>query len=238
MVLSRSKSSAHLHHQRQRLLARIERRFAIVADPMQFGPMRFELIRVKDPDVVLDQVADAGGTAMPYWAELWESAIGLSRYLIENYTGRSAEILEGKRVLDLGCGIGLQGSVAARLGAEVLLADIDRDALLFARINTLFAGSRARVRRVDWQCDDLGEKFDLILGADIVYERSQWEPLEKFWRGHLQTGGAVLLGEPGRQTGEEFVEWICARGWKVAKSEIDAQKKITLMKIRRRDESD
>ena len=58
-----------------------------------------------------------------------------------------------------------------------------------------------------------GEQFDLILGSDILYERKQWEYLEPFWRAHLSHGGAVLLGEPGRQTGELFLPWIAARGW-------------------------
>ena len=73
--------------------------------------------------------------------------------------------------------------------------------------------SALRFRRTDWRKDDLGEKFDLILGADILYERKQWEFLEPFWRRHLAAGGAVAAGEPGRQTGDMFIAWIVERGW-------------------------
>jgi predicted nicotinamide N-methyase len=121
--------------------------------------------------------------------------------------------LSSSNVLDLGCGMGLSGTVAAALGANVLFADIEPPALLFARLNSLPWRRRARARRVNWKTDLLPEKFNLILGADIVYERSQWEFLEPFWRAHLNSNGTIMLGEPGRQTGDHFVEWIRKRGW-------------------------
>jgi hypothetical protein len=74
------------------------------------------------------------------------------------------------------------------------------------------------VRRVNWQTDRLGEKFDLILGADILYECGQWEYLECFWREHLAANGSILLGEPGRMTADPFAEWAGERGWKVETS--------------------
>ena len=109
--------------------------------------------------------------------------------------------------------MGLSGTVAAAVGYRVLFADLEPPALLFARLNSLPWSQRVRTRRVDWRTDRLGERFDLILGADILYERKQWDHLEPFWRAHLADGGAVLLGEPGRRTGELFVDWVRDRGW-------------------------
>ena len=41
--------------------------------------------------------------------------------------------------------------------------------------------------------------------------------LERFWRRHLAgPRGRVLLGEPGRRTGDEFPAWIVQQGWKIA----------------------
>lgn len=122
-------------------------------------------------------------------------------------------------VLDLGCGMGLAGTVAAALGARVLFADLEQPALLFAALNSLPWKDRVRARRLNWREDRLGERFDLIIGADILYERAQWEHLDAFWRAHLAPGGTVLLGEPGRQTGDLFVEWIAARPWLMRRAE-------------------
>lgn len=111
--------------------------------------------------------------------------------------------------------MGLSGTVAAALGAEVMFADIETPALLFARLNSLPYRSRVRTRRLNWRTDRLQRRFDLILGADIIYERAQWEFLEPFWKSHLLPDGKVLLGEPGRQTGELFIDWIRSRPWQL-----------------------
>ncbi|HEY2589741.1 MAG TPA: hypothetical protein VGI81_28615, partial [Tepidisphaeraceae bacterium] len=73
--------------------------------------------------------------------------------------------------------------------------------------------SRVRARKLNWRTDRLAERFDLIIGADILYERAQWEHQEPFLRHHLAPGGHVLLGEPGRQTGDLFIDWIKPRRW-------------------------
>lgn len=226
-------------HQRSRLLTRIRRDHQTITETLDIAGLKFHFTRIADPDRVLDQVAAeedrlekvSGQRAaedqlhLPYWAELWESARGIGQWLVRN-----ADILdfrfaicdlnsnrkpktENPKFLDLGCGMGLAGAVAARLGARVLFADLEPPALLFARLNSLPDKSRVRTRRVDWRSDRLRETFDLILGADILYERKQWDHLEAFWRAHLKPDGAILLGEPGRQTGELFVEWITERGW-------------------------
>jgi predicted nicotinamide N-methyase len=209
---------------RARLLARVGRRYRTVTTSMRFGKIAFPFTRVENPDVVLDQVAeeedrlerlsgrrtDADQLHLPYWAELWDSAVGIGLHL-----AAEPGAVWGKDVLDLGCGQGLSGTVAAALGARVLFADLEPPALLFAALNSAPWSGRVRMRRLNWQTDRLRERFDLILGADILYERKQWDYLEPFWRAHLSPDGTLLLGEPGRQTGDSFLDWIAARRWKL-----------------------
>ncbi len=210
------------------LQARIRRRFATVTDDVAFGPVRLAFTRVADPNRVLDEVAAeedrrerATGQRhseplhLPYWAELWDSGGGVAAYLVHRYPTELAR----RSVLDLGCGQGLLGCVAAALGARVTFADLEAPALLFARLNAVPFGRRTTTRRTDWQRDDLGRRFDLIVGADILYDRTQWPHLERFWRGHLAADGRVLLGEPGRPTGGMFLDWLGGRGWTVDEHE-------------------
>jgi predicted nicotinamide N-methyase len=167
---------------------------------------------------------------LPYWAELWDSSFALGAYLVQHLAPQKptelvpwepgeqaprafARAVPDPRVLDLGCGMGLSGLIAAALGARVTLADLEAPALLLARLNTLPYRDRVRVRKLDWRRDELHERFDLILGADVLYERAQWDYLELFWLAHVAPGGSILLGEPGRQTGDAFPDWITARGW-------------------------
>jgi predicted nicotinamide N-methyase len=205
-----------------KLADRIARRYRTCTVNLRLEGLNLPFTRIADPDSVLDAAVEAEDRRkregsdtepprVPYWAEIWESALGLGQLI-----GQSD--VQGKSVLDLGCGMGLAGAAAAAAGARVLLADVEPDALLFARFNTMQWTQRVRVRRLNWQRDRLSEKFDLILGADILYERSQWEFLDQFWRIHLKEGGRVLLGEPGRQTGDIFPLWARTQNWDVQES--------------------
>jgi predicted nicotinamide N-methyase len=228
--------------ERDALLWRIHRRYPTITTPLRVGNVDLNFTRVANPDRVLDEVAEeedrrerVGGVRneeplhLPYWAELWESANGIAQYLV-----RYCSMLAGKSVLDLGCGQGLAGCAAAALGANILFADLEAPALLFAKLNSLPFSDRVRTRRLNWQTDRLDERFDLILGADILYERKQWEHLEPFWRAHLNPDGQILLGEPGRQTGDMFIDWIIAHGWKMERFEekvVTRDKPIRIFRI-------
>jgi predicted nicotinamide N-methyase len=201
-----------------RLQQRIRRRYQTTTAPIQLGSVQLNFTRIADPNRVLDQIVEdldrqeRGGRPvanppLPYWAELWDSAAAIGTIIARMKFDRPTN------VLDLGCGMGLAGLVAAARGARVMFADLEAAALLFARLNSMAFENRVRTRRLDWRTDRLNEKFDLILGADILYERQQWEFLSEFWKSHLATGGCVLLGEPGRQTGGEFLAWVKPRGW-------------------------
>lgn len=210
--------------QRLQLLHRIGRRYQTKASRFKLGKLELPFVRIADPDRVLDEVvadeerrrqlpqdSPEEPSRVPYWAQLWESAQALAQVL-----GRMP--LEDLSVLDLGCGMGLAGAAAAAMGARVLMADVESPALLLSRLNTWPWSDRVRVRRVNWQADRLGERFDLILGADILYEKDQWTHLDSFWRAHLAPAGAVLLGEPGRSTGDAFGQWAKDRRWIVEQS--------------------
>lgn len=231
-----------IRRRRLELVHRIERHYATLTEPIRAGAVEISFTRIADPNRVLDEVAmeedrreKATGRRkredelhLPYWAELWDSSIGMASFLVDQWSGcggqesavarLAREAMTSRRtpaVIDLGCGMGLAGVAAARLGMQVLFADLETPALLFAELNSLGDAPRCRTRKVNWQTDRLGVRFDLILGADIVYDRSQWVFLEPFFDAHLAPGGGVLLGEPGRSSGEEFEPWIVARGWKL-----------------------
>ena len=83
------------------------------------GGRTVRMLRPRDADAVLDDVLaeeDPGDDRLPFWAELWPSGVALARVL-------GGQPLTGRRVLELGCGLGLVSVTAALAGARVLAAD-------------------------------------------------------------------------------------------------------------------
>lgn len=51
------------------------------------------------------------GDRDPYWCRLWPSAVALAQFILQQ-----PELVKGKRVCDIGCGLGLAGIAAALAG--------------------------------------------------------------------------------------------------------------------------
>src|SRR3954451_23430675 len=109
----------------------------------------------------------------PYWSVLWRSGVALAREL-------DGVPLRGLRVVELGCGLAVPSIAAARGGAAVLATDACPDALPLAERNANANDVRIETATVDWaEPGDLVERapFDLVLAADVLYERASVAPL-------------------------------------------------------------
>jgi predicted nicotinamide N-methyase len=138
---------------------------------------------------------------MPYWAELWPSGVALARLV-------SGLDLAGKRVLELGAGLGLPSLAAALRGADVLATDWAEEAVELLRGNAARNEIALRAERVRW--DEPGllleeSPWDIVLGADLLYEERNAKLLLELLP---RLGGDVLLAEPGRPAAAGFfVRW-------------------------------
>jgi predicted nicotinamide N-methyase len=199
------------------LHADLSARFDTTIETVDLHGETFSLLAVRDTNRLVDALtpeAFAIDERMPYWAELWTASIALAR---ECLTGPS---LAGRTVLELGCGLGLAGIAAARAGADVLLTDYDEDAVAFARHNAernLPPDSRDRVavRMLDWRSPDGIDPVGVILGADITYERRSFRPLLMLFHRLLRPGGVVILADPERAIGFDFLRAAEGEGFTV-----------------------
>lgn len=109
----------------------------------------------------------------PYWCFCWASGLALARWLAER-----PEWVRGQRVLDFGAGSGVAGIAAARAGAaEVVACDLDPLALAASRANAALNGVE-----LGYSADFFAEadRFDLILVADVLYDRANLPLLDAF----------------------------------------------------------
>ena len=159
------------------------------------------LLRPPSADELIDEEAFDEDEFLPYWAELWPSGIALAEVV-------AGLELRGRRVLELGAGLGIPSLVAALGGADVLATDWADDAVELLRANAERNGLRLRAERVRWDEPEplLREApWDVVLGADLLYEARNTEQLRALLP---RLGGDILLAEPGRPFAKSFLaQW-------------------------------
>jgi predicted nicotinamide N-methyase len=171
----------------------------LVEEEVEVAGRRLTLLRPPDAEELIDEEAFADDEFLPYWAELWPSGVALASHV-------SGVELGGLRVLELGCGLGLPSLAAAVRGAHVLATDWSDDAIELLRRNGERNGVSVRLARVRWSEPEpllRAGPWDLVLGADLLYEKRNAEQLEALLP---QLGGEVLLAEPGRPYAKQFLE--------------------------------
>ncbi len=168
-----------------------------------FGGHSFSFLSVLDSYALLDRISPEEfikDEQMPYWAEIWPSAITLSSFIADELP------LEGLRVIEIGAGVGMASVVAARKGASVLATDYSLEALRFARYNSLKNRASLDYERLDWRMVQCREQFDLLFAADVLYERVNLLPIVTAIDKLLKPEGAAYIADPRRKMAEQFLE--------------------------------
>ena len=139
----------------------------------------------------------------PYWAHLWNGAAVLA-----------AAVPRGvPSVLELGCGLGLPGLAAACRGGRVTFVDRVPAALAFVRASAAANGlGTVDVVAGDVTAPALVARFELVLAAELVYERAAFPALARALAGHLAPHGRALLADAGRIDTRAFYTELAAAG--------------------------
>jgi predicted nicotinamide N-methyase len=184
----------------------VERRIDIGGRPVSIW-------RPPDMESLIDLAAFEADERIPYWADVWESAIVLAEDLAAMEGG-------GRTLLELGCGLGLPALVASRSGFVVTATDYEETALEGVRYNATRNGiSGLLTRVVDWRDppDDLGS-FDLVVAADVLYESHHPQALAATIGRTLAPGGMALVADPCRAKAAGFAPAARAAGLAVTKT--------------------
>jgi predicted nicotinamide N-methyase len=176
------------------------------------------LWRPPSAEDLIDEDAYARDERLPYWAELWPSGQVLAEELALRH-------LAGARVLELGCGLGLPSLVAAGRGARVTATDWYTEALNYARRNAAEAGLEIDTALLDWfrPAPELlaAAPFDLVIGADVLYEDRNGEALEALLPRLVAPTGEALVTDPRRPNAATLLKPLRARGWEVTTREVE-----------------
>jgi predicted nicotinamide N-methyase len=133
--------------------------------------------------------------APPFWAFPWAGGQGLARYVLDH-----PDVVRGRRVLDVASGSGLVAIAAAKAGAaSVIAGDIDAHAITAIGLNAAANGTPAVAARVlDLADVDALAAIQVVLAADVFYQRELAALALRFLRAAAQAGAEVLVADPGR----------------------------------------
>lgn len=176
-------------------------------------------VRIGAEDYRLRALRDRLQAPDPMFGVLWPAAIALAEEM-------SAFPVEGKRILEAGCGLALPSLVLKRRGADVTATDHHPEAEEFLRFNARANGIPAVPFKLgSWNEAQLGA-FDLIIGADLLYEPDQPALLASFLERHAAPGAEIVIADPGRRQLREFRKLMARRQYDCAEKRFPPQGRI------------
>ena len=181
----------------------------------RLGSSQFEIRSLLDRQ----QYADPEGLALaagiseaswPLFGMIWPSARMLANAM-------QTQDIEGKRILEVGCGLGLASLVLHRRLGNITASDCHPLAEGFlqenARLNAL---PIIKYQTGNWSRDNFAlGKFDLLIASDVLYERDQPDVLAQFMDQHAHAHSDIIVLDPDRGNRNEFCRRMVARGFTV-----------------------
>ena len=164
--------------------------------------------------------AEAAGISPACWplfGQVWPSAQKLAD-LMQTWE------LGCHRVLELGCGLGLASLVVHRRHGDITASDCHPLAEAFLRANLLLNGLPAlKYLTGHWgRANPALGRFDLIIGSDVLYERSHPEQLAEFIQLHAAPSAEVLIIDPDRGNRSAFNRRMADHGFVLRETRLDA----------------
>jgi predicted nicotinamide N-methyase len=132
-----------------------------------------------------------------YWDKIWPSSVALSEYLIRQFFPAK---LAGAKVLEIGCGTGVPGVIAAKLGAFTMFSDMVPVTLEAAketcRLNQI---SNFDTCTLDWsEKIQSKERYDFVLGCEVFYDEAILADIAHVLKQVLAPGGKGIFCDPNR----------------------------------------
>jgi predicted nicotinamide N-methyase len=198
----------------------------LVEEVVDLGSRQLSILRPRDAEALIDERAFERDEFLPYWAELWPAGVALARAVGERE-------LAGQRVLELGCGLALPSLAAAVGGARVLATDWSADAVELVAVNARRAGVAVEAAAVVWSEPErllAAGTFDLVLAADVLYERRHVDALLPLLA--ALRAPEILLADPARPYAQAFLR-LAANDWEIERIVEQERPRVTLYALRR-----
>lgn len=187
-------------------------KYPTVTITRKIGDKNYVVEAIRSLDEAIDLLCDAmtdeeqkdpfAEDLCPYFGILWPSSIALAEYL-----NKSRELIKGKRVLELGAGLGLPSLVAAHCGADVTTTDYHPDVEFYFKRNCRHSLVDCHYERLNWRDNEKHyEPFDVVIGSDVLYESKHPKEVALGLLRYVKKDGLIILSDPGRAYLQKFLD--------------------------------
>ncbi|HSH49037.1 MAG TPA: histidine kinase [Halomonas sp.] len=163
--------------------------------------------------------------AWPLFGMLWPSGVLLAKKMAKS------SVVPGQRILEIGCGLALASLVAHRMGRNVTASDRHPMAGRFLSKNLAQNRLPAMVYRYgQWGRDEpvsladtgapmLSERYDLVMGSDLLYEPGSPAEVAQFIHEHAAARSEVWLTDANRGYRNQFSRHMAEYGFSLVKDQ-------------------
>ena len=136
-----------------------------------------------------DSIIQNKDTAFPFWAKVWPSSKAMTTFLQSEIS-----LIQSKRVLEIGSGIGLPSFSIASHVSELIISDYSSDAVeLIDRNITHLSLPHVKSMHIDWNAISDDIHADVVLLSDINYNPDDFTPLLSMIQCFIAAGSTVII---------------------------------------------
>jgi len=195
---------------------------------IKIGSKSFSFLAPKNLDALLNLNLPDVQNQFPLWVKIWESSLILADHFANN--------IQSKSILELGAGLGTIGIIASSFGYSVTSTEYDLQAMQFLQANAHINDCQSlTIQQLDWHNPNINERFDIIVGSELIYKESDFEPLIALFQKYLSPGGEILLANEPRKSYEPFLDilkqWYHIEIWRKLLRATDETKTILMTRL-------
>lgn len=194
--------------------------YAVQIIPLRLGGAEYRIRALRDRQQYADPRGDAeragiSSAAWPLFGQIWPAGLVLAEAV-------SGMPIEGRRILEFGCGLALSSLVLQQRGADITASDHHPLAGQFLRENSVLNGlPPIPYRDAPWANESLNlGRYDLLLGADVLYEREHVALLAGFLQRHAQPVAEIVVADPGRGHANSLGRALALQGYAITEQRL------------------
>ena len=217
----------------QKLYHAIKKQYRVGFESLKLeDDLQLHLLKITDIEKMLagkDPLKNP--SEFPFWVRLWEAAVVLSRFMVK------LRPAPGTTVLELGAGLAAPGLTAAAMGCSVDVTDYEDIILDFGRVSAAASKlDQVQFSLLDWLNPPEMERYDIILGAEVLFREEFFQPLLSVLRRAVKPDGVIYFShDMKRKSVRPFLqlaekEYAISASKRVLKS-LDQEKEILLTRL-------